>query len=404
MQARYDVVVVGAGIHGAGVAQAAAARGYSVLVLEQHGVASGTSSRSSKLIHGGLRYLESYQFALVRECLRERDLLLRLAPELVQLKDFFIPVYGHTSRRPGHIRLGLSAYSLLDGFKKTSRFRTLRRAEWDQLDGLNVQDLQQVFCYRDAQTDDAALTRAVLHSACSLGAELAFPATLKQLRRHGQGCEAEVIYQGKTLHCQARVLVNAAGPWINEVMQKITPAVMPLAMELVQGTHLVIDDGVQHGLYYLEAPQDRRAVFVMPWQGRMLLGTTETTYQGDPASVTPLPQECEYLLEVLQHYFPRFAQQSVTVLDAFAGLRVLPMAPQSAFHRARDTLLWLDDEQQPTVLGIYGGKLTAYRATAEKVLRCLRAVLPPRKACADTRRITLQPVTPVQMDTPQQDR
>jgi glycerol-3-phosphate dehydrogenase len=404
MQPNYDVIIIGAGIHGAGVAQAAAARGYTVLVLEQHGVASGTSSRSSKLIHGGLRYLEQHHFSLVRECLRERDLLLRLAPDLVQLKPFFIPVYQQTSRRPGLIRLGLSVYSLLDGLRRNSRFRTLDRAEWNGLDGLETRGLQQVFCYQDAQTDDAALTRAVLHSACSLGAELAFPATLTQVQRHAQGCEVEFTYQGKSSSCQARVLVNAAGPWINEVMQKISPAVRPLPMELVQGTHLVIDASVKHGLYYLEAPQDRRAVFVMPWQGRMLLGTTETPYQGDPASVTPLPQECDYLLEVLQHYFPRFTQQSVTVLNAFAGLRVLPHASQASFHRPRETLLWCDDEQRPSVVGIYGGKLTAYRATAEKILQRLRNVLPRRKTCADTRRIALQPVSVTQADVAEHER
>lgn len=394
MQPVYDIIVVGAGIHGAGVAQAAAARGYSVLVLEQHGIASGTSSRSSKLIHGGLRYLESGQFSLVRECLRERDLLLRLAPELVQLKQVYLPVYKHTSRRPGRIRLGLSFYALLDGFRKSGRFHVVPRDQWNTLDGLSPDNLQQVFCYHDAQTDDAALTRAVLHSATMLGAELAFPAALKRVKRHAKGCEVEFIAQGKIVHCQARVLVNAAGPWINEVMQKITPPVMPLAIDLVQGTHLLIDATLERGLYYLEAPQDRRAVFAMPWKGRLLLGTTETPYQGEPSSVTPLPQESEYLLEVLQHYFPRFAQQSVGLLDAFAGLRVLPMNRQTVFHRPRDTVLWLDEERHPAVVGIYGGKLTAYRATAEKVLRRLNGVLVQRKVRADTRRIHLQPVAP----------
>ena len=155
-------------------------------------------------------------------------------------------------------------------------------------------------------------------------------------------------------------------------------------------THVV--SLLEQGLYYLEAPQDHRAVFAMPWQGHLLLGTTETPYQGDPSSVTPLPQECEYLLEVLQHYFPRFAQQSVSPLNAFAGLRVLPQVDQNVFYRPRETILWLDDESSPVIAGIYGGKLTAYRATAEKVMRRLSAVLPARKVCADTRRLTLHPV------------
>jgi len=165
-----DIVVVGAGIQGAGVAQAAAAAGYSVLLLEQTGIASGTSSRSSKLIHGGLRYLESGQFRLVRECLRERALLLRNAPSFVRLAPHYIPVYRETRRRPLLLRAGLSLYAVLGGLHPEVRFRQLPRSAWSDLDGLNQDGLQAVFRYFDAQTDDAALTRAVVSSAQSLGA------------------------------------------------------------------------------------------------------------------------------------------------------------------------------------------------------------------------------------------
>ena len=138
----YDVVIIGAGIHGAGVAQAAAAHGHSVLLLEQHAPAFGTSSRSSKLIHGGLRYLESGQLALVRECLRERELLSRLAPDLVRLVPFYIPVYRHTTRRPWQIRGGLSMYALLGGLGEHVRFTRVPRDQWTELDGLATRELQ----------------------------------------------------------------------------------------------------------------------------------------------------------------------------------------------------------------------------------------------------------------------
>jgi glycerol-3-phosphate dehydrogenase len=165
MTQSFDLVVIGAGIHGAGIAQAAAARGLSVLVLEQAGVASGTSSRSSKLIHGGLRYLESGQFSLVRECLQERALLLKLAAGLVELKPFYIPVYRDTARRPWLLYAGLSLYRMLGDGSAAMRFRRVPQHDWKSLDGLDTTGLEAVFQYYDAQTDDTALTNAVMRSA-----------------------------------------------------------------------------------------------------------------------------------------------------------------------------------------------------------------------------------------------
>src|ERR1700684_2183019 len=173
---QFDVVIVGGGIHGAGVLQAAVAAGHSALLIERLGLASGPSSRSSKLIHGGLRYLESGQFALVRESLRERAIHLRIAAELVELKPFYIPVYRETRRRPWQLKIGLWRYALLGGFDASSRFGSVPKEEWPALDGLETQGLDAVIRYHDAQTDDAQLTRAVVQSALSLGAELAMPA------------------------------------------------------------------------------------------------------------------------------------------------------------------------------------------------------------------------------------
>ena len=183
----YDVVVVGAGIHGAGVAQCAAASGYRVLVLEQYGPAAGTSSRSSKLIHGGLRYLETAQFPLVRQSLAERETLLRIAPLLVHRLEFFVPVYRETRRRPWELRLGLSLYAVLGGLGPQHRFRSLGRAEWGGLGGLRTEGLAAVYSYLDAQTDDAALTRAVLDSARSFGAEVSCPAAFQKATRTDAG-------------------------------------------------------------------------------------------------------------------------------------------------------------------------------------------------------------------------
>ncbi|NNF95339.1 MAG: FAD-dependent oxidoreductase, partial [Halobacteria archaeon] len=212
-----DVLIIGAGIQGAGVAQAAAAAGYRVRALEQQAIAAGTSSRSSKLIHGGLRYLESHQYALVRKTLKERDLLLRNAPDLVKLTPFYIPVYSTTRRRPALVRIGLMLYSLLGGLRATSRFRTVPRAEWKQLD-IARDGLLAVYQFWDAQTDDAALTHAVIHSAQNLGAELVCPASFVSAQVTPQRIELVYRQADEEIRCTTRVLVNASGPWVNEVL------------------------------------------------------------------------------------------------------------------------------------------------------------------------------------------
>lgn len=388
MTESYDIVVIGGGIHGAGVAQAAACGGYSVLLLEQTGLAAGSSSRSSKLIHGGLRYLEGHDYALVREGLRERAILLRIAPELVRLQPFHIPVYANTSRRPLTVRAGLSLYALLGGLDRASRFRKLRPREWDSLDGLDTRRLQAVYRYHDAQTNDAALTRAVMQSAIGLGAALACPAEFIAAAINPAGGEIRYRRDGVEKTCNARALVNAAGPWVEQVDARISPAPVPVAADLVQGTHLVLPEPLVQGCYYLEAPADRRAVFLLPWGAHALLGTTETLYHGDPGDVQALAAEESYLLAVQQHYFP---DRSTQVVDRFAGLRVLPASGSSAFTRSRETHLSLDTPRQPHRVSIYGGKLTGYRATAQKVMQLLERSLPARKAVARTDRLPLHP-------------
>jgi glycerol-3-phosphate dehydrogenase len=388
MTDHFDVVIIGGGIHGVGVAQAAACDGYSVLVLEQTGLASATSGNSSKLIHGGLRYLEGLHFSLVRESLRERTLLLKIAPELVHLQLFNIPIYPETSRRPLTIRAGLSLYALLGGLHPASRFRTLRPGEWQDLDGLETKRLQAVYQYYDAQADDAALTRAVMQSAMDLGANLRCPAEFTAAEIATDGCTVHYSLSGVDNSCSATVLVNAAGPWINTVAGRIRPTPPTTAVDLVQGSHLVLEGRIKNGAYYLEAPSDRRAVFMLPWKGRTLLGTTETVYTGDPAAVAPLASEEAYLLETLRHYFPRHSQ---TVVDRFAGLRVLPAAGNAVFARSRETRLERDDQRRPRVVSIYGGKLTGYRATAQRVMRLLHRTLPSRRPVANTAQLELKP-------------
>jgi glycerol-3-phosphate dehydrogenase len=384
-----DVIVIGAGIHGVGVAQAAAAAGYSVTVLERRDVAAETSSRSSKLIHGGLRYLESFQLGLVRESLRERAILLRIAPHLVRLVPFYIPIYAETTRGPLKVRAGLSLYALLGGLESAARFESVPRDAWRLLDGLSLDGLRHVFRYMDGQTDDAALCRAVLASGQELGAEAVMGTEVVGAERDAHGWTVRCRVGGDVREVRARALVNAAGPWVNRVLDRFNPPLPRREIELVGGTHIELSGELEQGIYYTEAPADRRAVFTMPWKGHLLVGTTERPFAGDPATFAPSTEEIDYLLDTHRRYFPGGTGE---LLDAWAGLRVLPRGAGRAFSRPREVLLAPDDARAPTALSIYGGKLTGYRATAAKVMTLLERRLPRAARRADTATLRLPDV------------
>ncbi len=389
---QFDVVVIGAGIHGAGVAQAAAAAGYSVLVLEKNEVAAGTSCKSSKLIHGGLRYLESAQFSLVRKSLKERALLCRLAPDLVKLKPFYIPVYKSTTRRPWKIRAGLSLYALLGNLHKDNLFKRVSRKEVKKLDQLEQTGLQKVYQYYDGQTNDVALTKAVMYSAKKLGAELLFPLSIISINKNESGFNVIISKDNNEKHIQAKIVINAAGPWVNEVHRLVVPdlassQVKSLEIDLVQGTHIILDAPAPSGIYYLEAA-DQRAVFVMPYEfngeTKTMVGTTEKLFYGQADEVKPATEEVDYLLNVYKSYFSK--QTSINVIHQFAGLRVLPKDEGSMFSRPRDTILhWA----MPDLLTLYGGKLTAYRSASELVIKKIKPLLGNRHRLAFTDQLYL---------------
>ncbi len=381
----YDVCVIGGGIHGVGVAQAAAAAGYSVALLEKSRLAEGTSSRSSKLIHGGLRYLESFDISLVWESLRERELLFRIAPDLVQRQKFFIPVYDATTRKPWVLRLGLLVYALLAGGRRNTWFKSVPQSKWHLLDGLSQSGLRHVFQYWDGQTDDAALTRAVMDSAQKLGADLFYPARFGSAVISTEGVDVKLQFGSGQHTLHAKVIVNASGPWANEVLGQISPPINPLAVESVQGTHVEFPGVIDMGCYYVEAA-DKRVVFVMPWGDRTLVGTTESVYKGSPDQTSPLESEVQYLKDT---YLSCFPDRDPSILNSWSGLRVLPAANGEFFRRSRETMLPVDNRSRPRLVSIYGGKLTGYRATAEKVMRILSKTLPKATAVARTSELTL---------------
>jgi len=387
----YDVLVIGAGIQGVGVAQALAAAGYSVLVVEQTAPAAGTSSKSSKLIHGGLRYLESFQLGLVRESLQERKLLLELAPDLVKLKQLHIPVYSQTTRSALTIRAGLQLYRALSKFDQDTRFKTLPKSEWGNLGGLKTEGLKTVFRYAEAQTDDAALTRAVLQSATDLGAEVKLGVKFVGAEVSDKGVRVDLRSPLNDLSVDCRVLVNCAGAWVENIISGIQPRPPLPRVELIQGSHLLLPPVIDH-YFYLEAPSDRRAIFVLPYQGQLMVGTTEKLHQGAPETAACSQEERHYLLSTLNYYFPHLLYHQDQI-ESFAGLRVLPKNNQNAFSRSRDVMMSCDNEASPRVVSVVGGKLTTYRATAEQVLAKIRPSLPGATVRGDTRKIKLTPVT-----------
>lgn len=401
--AETDVAIIGGGIQGAGIAQACAAAGYRCTLIEKSHLAAGTSSQSSKLIHGGLRYLESYQFGLVRHNLLERERLLRLAPDLIQRREFLIPLYPHSKRRPWQLYLGLALYRLLAGENPFRSNYTLPKHEWTQLRGINLNGLSHVFCYEDAQTDDRLLTQAVMYSAESLGAQLLCPVMVKRLTRTEYGYQLSLSGAhncASPAELSARVVINATGPWVNQLLGKVRTqysngssdemtrsdsSVESLPVDLVQGSHLLLNNQLGNRAFYLEAPCDKRAVFVIPWQGKTLLGTTELLHQGPVNDAVITTDERNYLLRTLRHYFPDLRPD---IVGSFCGLRVLPKGKGPAFSRAREVQLHCA-AQHPRLLSVYGGKLTGYRDNAQRVAQWVETQLGPRKPLADTAQLPL---------------
>jgi glycerol-3-phosphate dehydrogenase len=387
----YDVTVIGGGIHGAGVAQAAAAKGYKVLLLEKNKIAAGTSSRSSKLIHGGLRYLEHFEFKLVFECLRERQTLLSIAPDLVKISPVYIPIYKKSIRTRIQIRIGLILYSILGRFQKDTFFKKMPKSKWHELDDLETKNLLAVYQFYDAQTDDVKLTQAVINSAKNLGADVIVPAELLRVEANNSGYNITYMEEQAVIDCVSTVIVNAAGPWINEVLEIIAPEDKKINIDLVQGVHIILNHELKKGIYYADSPADGRAIFFIPWKGQTMVGTTETLFTGDLENVVPLDKEIDYLLCNYNYYFARENPRVRSdVVSKFAGLRVLMSSDDVAFKRSRDTYLITNNSRKPTIVTITGGKLTAYRHTAQRVMKLISSQLPQASKIGLTENITLK--------------
>jgi len=379
----YDIVVVGGGINGAGVARDAALRGFRVALVEQHDFGSGSSSRTSKLVHGGVRYLEHGELRLVWEASRERRRLLHLAPHLVQPLPFILPVYRDSRFGPARLRAGMLLYDLLAAFRNVHPHRALaaaRTADWGE--GLRRDGLRGAARYWDAAMNDARLVLANVMGARAAGAAVFNRAALERLciaDGRVTGVQVRDLETGTTVRWETRAVAVCAGAWTDGLLAAI-PGTSP-ALAPTRGTHIVVRPLVQQA-FTLAAGRDGRVFFVLPWDDATLIGTTDVADSGAPEAVTPTEDEIAYLIEETNRYFPAAALQRHDVRAAFAGLRPLLRAGGAESSRSREHALL---EPARGVIAVAGGKYTTYRAVAESVVDRLERALGRRGACCTHR-------------------
>ncbi len=365
--ADYDLAIIGGGINGTGLARDAAGRRLRVLLIEQNDLASGTSSASTKLIHGGLRYLEHGAFRLVREALHEREVLLRMAPHLIQPLRFMLPPLPGL-RSPLVLRLGLFVYDMLGGRKLLPATRTVDLTHHPVGQPLK-RSFRYGFEFSDCRVDDARLVVLNALDAAERGAVIRTRTRCIRAERRDEW-ELVLNARGRREVKTARVLVNAAGPWIGEVADTVIRRPLPAPVRLVKGSHIVVRRRFAHDYGYLFEAADRRVVFALPFaQNFTLIGTTDENFVGDLNSPAPDPDEVIYLCQAVNEYF----RDQVTpdeLVWSFSGVRSLyddgANKPEDV---TRDYVLALDEVHgQAPLLTIYGGKITTHRRLAEAVM------------------------------------
>ena len=369
----FDLAIIGGGINGAGIARDAAGRGLSVLLLEQGDLAGSTSSASSKLIHGGLRYLEHREFRLVREALAEREILLRAAPHIVWPLRFVLP------HRPGGrswwtLRAGLFLYDHLGGRRLLPPTSTLDTRINEA--GAPLQpDIQRAFEYSDLWADDARLVVLTARDAADRGADIR-TRTRCESTRPDNGLWALTLAGGREE--RARALVNAAGPSVSRVLAEIVGRNAPSRVRMVKGSHIVTRRLFAHDRCYLLQNADGRVCFVIPWQTDFtLIGTTDEDFAGDPATAAISTGEIDYLCRAVSAWFRRPVTPG-DVVWTFSGVRPLRDDGAGAAQEAtRDYVLELDGA--PPVLSVFGGKLTTFRRLAEAAMAKLAPLFPGLK-------------------------
>lgn len=396
-ETRFDLIVVGAGVNGAGIARDASMRGLRTLLLDKGDVASGTTSWSSRLIHGGLRYLEHREVGLVRESLRERERLLRIAPHLVEPLPLLIPIYKGDKRGPWLIRAGMVLYDVLSYDKSLDRHRMLSREETlKRAPGLDPAGLQGAAVYYDAQVEYAE--RLAVENALAArehGATVLTYARVDRLVFEAEpgsdsakvgGVAFTDVLDGRAYEARAPVTLNVAGPWVDEVLSNLNGKAKRM-IGGTKGSHIVVDPfpGVPRDALYVEAQEDGRPFFIIPWNGQVLIGTTDSRYTGDLDRVEADEAEIAYLIAETNRVLPSAGLTRDSVRFTYSGVRPLPYQEDGREGGITRRHIVHDHargrEQVQGLLSIVGGKLTTYRNLAEQAVdtafRKLNRPVPP---------------------------
>jgi glycerol-3-phosphate dehydrogenase len=360
----YDLLVIGGGINGAAIAHIAARRGLKVVLAEKGDFGSGTSSKSTKLIHGGIRYLENLEFDLVYESLHERQVQLRAAPHLVKPLGIIIPVYRGDKRPLWMMRLGVTLYdalagrAVIRGHQPLPAQKILEMAPSTLADGLCGGVL-----YYDAQMDDFRLCLENILSAADAGADVFNHCEVRSLiKERGKAVGAKVgdLLTGQTAEISAKNIVCAAGPWTNQLLRMDDPRAAK-KVRTTKGIHLLYPGQVSEYGFLIPAKKDNRVFFILPWMGHSLIGTTDTSYGGSPDDVRCDEEGIEYLLREARRVFPGFGFERKRVLSCFAGLRPLIRRGGSPSKVSRKHLI---KRSRSGVWFVVGGKYTTYRKVA----------------------------------------
>ncbi|WP_130834832.1 glycerol-3-phosphate dehydrogenase [[Erwinia] mediterraneensis] len=372
-----DLFVIGGGINGAGIARDAAGRGLSVMMCEKDDLAQGTSSRSGKLVHGGLRYLEYYEFRLVREALIEREVLLRAAPHIIWPMRFVLP-HSPSDRPAWLVRLGLFLYDHLGGRNKLPGTRSLDLLR--DPEGAPILDrYQKGFEYSDCWVDDARLVALNALDAAERGATILTRTRCVAAKRTPGAWEItlENTRSGEQRQVRARVLVNAAGPWVLDIVNQVTHSQSHRSVRLVKGSHIIVPKFWEGQQAYLVQNHDKRVIFINPYEGdKALIGTTDIAWQGDADSVCADEGEQQYLIDAVNRYF-KVKLTAEDVITRFSGVRPLfDDGKGNPSAVTRDYVFDLDEQQQLPLLHVFGGKITTFRKLAEHALQKLAPFFP----------------------------
>ena len=367
---QFDLIIIGAGINGAGIARDAAMRGLKVLIVDKADVGGGTSSWSTRLIHGGLRYLEHFEVGLVRDSLRERETLLRIAPHLVRPLPITIPIYKRNQHGPWTIRAGMIAYDLLSPGKSLPRHRMFSRDETlERSPGLNPDGLVGSAQYYDAQVEFAErLVVENILAAVECGARVLTHTPVTNLVvEAGMAVGVEFVTEQGTQLARAAIIVNAAGPWVDRLLKR-APVESEKLIGGTKGSHIVVPrfPGAPASAVYLEAQNDGRPFFIIPWNRKYLIGTTDVRFENDPDQVRCELWEVDYLLNETNLAFPQARLQRKDIFYTYSGVRPLPRTNETVEESITRKHFIRKHPALRNLLSIVGGKLTTYRSLAEE--------------------------------------